>query len=123
MRESGWYPPGAEFDPNAPYNQVELPEREYNIEATFDLRRTDELWSNDYDEFDNLNDAAKEWTSIHMTPLELIVECKSLAVFVYELCCNGYIDGSEKQMDYLRHVIAECEGWEEQAEIYQLKEE
>lgn len=23
MRESGYYPPGAEFDPDAPYNQVE----------------------------------------------------------------------------------------------------
>ena len=21
IRESGWYPPGAEFDPNAPWNQ------------------------------------------------------------------------------------------------------
>ena len=73
MRESGWYPPGAEYDPNAPYNQVESPEREYNIEATFDLRRTDELWSSNYDEFDNLNDAAKEWRKLHYTPLELIL--------------------------------------------------
>ena len=28
MRESGYYPPGAEFDPNAPYNQVDPPEIE-----------------------------------------------------------------------------------------------
>jgi hypothetical protein len=26
MRESGYYPPGAEFDPRAPWNQVEPPE-------------------------------------------------------------------------------------------------
>ena len=24
MKESGWYPPGAEHDPNAPYNQSEI---------------------------------------------------------------------------------------------------
>ena len=24
MRESGWYPPGAEFDSNAPYNQSDV---------------------------------------------------------------------------------------------------
>ena len=113
MRESGWYPPGAEFDPNAPYNQVEPEEKEYNIEAVFELRRTDDIWSNDYDEFDNMNDPKGEWSSLHMTPLELIKECKKLAVFAYELSSNGYLDGGEKQMDHLRHVIAECDGWEE----------
>ena len=113
MRESGWYPPGAEFDPNAPYNQQEPEEREYNIEACFDLRRTDAVLTADYDGDGNLNDPRQEWTSIHMTPLELIAECKKLAVFAYELSSNGYLDGGEKQMDHLRHVIAECEGWEE----------
>ena len=35
MRESGYYPPGAEFDPNAPYNQVDPPEIEcYDCEGT-----------------------------------------------------------------------------------------
>lgn len=31
MRESGYYPAGAEHDPNAPYNQVEAPERTFDI--------------------------------------------------------------------------------------------
>lgn len=26
-RESGYYPPGAEFDPSAPYNQADPPEK------------------------------------------------------------------------------------------------
>lgn len=123
MRESGWYPPGAEFDPSAPWNEREQEERAYDIEACFDLHRTDAVLTADYDGDGNLTDPRGEWKRNHMTPMELFTECKSLAVFVYELSCNGYIDGSEKQMDYLRHVIAECDGWEEQAEIYQLKEE
>ena len=123
MRESGYYPPGAEYDPNAPYNQVEPEEKEYNIEATFDLRRTDELWSCNYDEFDNLNDAAKEWCALHMTPLELIAECKQLARTMLDSIEDTATPMGARAKQHLLHVIAECDGWEEQAEIYQLKEE
>lgn len=107
MRESGWYPPGAEFDPNAPYNQVELPEREYNIEAVFELRRTDELWSNDYDEFDNMNDPQREWESVYMTPLELFEECKQLAIEAI----SHEQTGSAKY-ERLRNIIDNCFDWE-----------
>lgn len=34
MRESGYYPPGAEFDPNAPYNQCDPPEIELSVKVT-----------------------------------------------------------------------------------------
>ena len=112
MRESGWYPPGAEFDPNAPYNQVEPEEKEYNIEAVFELRRTDQLWSNDYDDFDNLNDPKGEWSSIHMTPLELIKECKRLAATMFDSIDDTATPMANRAMQHLRHVIAECEGWE-----------
>ena len=54
---------------------MEPEEKEYSIEAVFELRRTDEIWASNYDEFDNLRDPQGEWTSIHMTPLELIAEC------------------------------------------------
>lgn len=107
MRESGWYPPGAEFDPNAPYNQVEPEEKEFSIEAVFELRRTDNLWSSDYDDFDNLNDPKGEWTSIHMTPMEIIGHCRKLAEEMLE---NVYTTYPEH---VLRHIIAECDGWEE----------
>ena len=117
MRESGYYPPGAEFDPNAPYNQVDQPEQEYTIEAAFDLRRTDELWSSNYDEFDNLNDAAKEWCALHYTPMEIIRRCRSIAEHMLEKRDDKYPE------HILRHLIEECDGWEEQADIYQLKED
>lgn len=112
MRESGWYPPGAEFDPNAPWNEREPEEREYNIEACFDLRRIDAVMTADYDGDGNLIDPRQEWKRNHMSPLELIEECKKLAVFAYELSSNGYLDGGEKEIDHLSRVIAECQGWE-----------
>lgn len=43
MRESGYYPPGAEFDPNAPWNQVDPPEVTYDATATVVLRKDDEV--------------------------------------------------------------------------------
>jgi len=113
MRESGWYPPGAEFDPNAPYNQVEPEEKEYSIEAVFELRRTDDIWSNDYDDFDNLNDPKGEWSSIHMTPLELIKECKRLARTMLDSIDDTATPMGVRARQHLLRVIAECEGWTE----------
>lgn len=106
MRESGWYPPGAEFDPNAPYNQVEPPEREYKVSATYCIRRTDELWSSKYDEDENLCDPQREWESVYMTPLELFRHCRELAERMLEM-------RDEKYPEYvLRKIIEECDGWE-----------
>lgn len=107
MKESGWYPPGAKFDPNAPYNQVEPEEKEYNIEAVFELRRTDELWSSYYDEFGNLRDPQGDWTSVHYTPLELFRHCRELAERMLEKRDDKYPE------HVLRYIIAECDGWEE----------
>lgn len=36
MKESGYYPPGAEFDPRAPYNQADEEEAK-NYEASWDF--------------------------------------------------------------------------------------
>ena len=113
MRESGWYPPGAEFDPNAPYNQVYPEEKEYSIEAVFELRRTDELWSSYYDEFDNLRDPQGEWTSMHYTPLELIAECKQLARTMLDSIEDTATPMGARAKQHFLRVIAECDGWEE----------
>jgi hypothetical protein len=112
MRESGWYPPGAEFDPNAPYNQVEPEEREYSIEAVFELHRTDELWSSYYDEFGNLRDPQGDWTSVHYTPLELIAECKQLARTMLDSIDDTATPMGVRARQHLLRVIAECDGWE-----------
>lgn len=46
--ESGYYPPGAEHDPNAPYNQVDLPEREIEVLVSVTLSKTVKVQVNDY---------------------------------------------------------------------------
>lgn len=49
MIESGYYPPGAEHDPNAPWNQEENPEREIEVTVSVTLSKTIKVKVSDYD--------------------------------------------------------------------------
>ena len=37
MKESGYYPAGAEFDPKAPYNEQIIPDNKIDIPTSIDL--------------------------------------------------------------------------------------
>ena len=45
---SGYYPAGAEFDPSAPYNEVEIPEKDFDVTCSQSLSRTAVVWTQDY---------------------------------------------------------------------------
>lgn len=49
MSESGYYPVGAEYDPNAPWNQKENPEREIEVTVSVTLSKTIKVMVSDYD--------------------------------------------------------------------------
>lgn len=48
MTESGYYPPGAEHDIKAPYNQEDLPEKEVEVTISVTLSRTVYVMVKDY---------------------------------------------------------------------------
>ena len=48
MIESGYYPPGAEFDVNAPYNQAEIPEKDFDVTISQTLSKDTTVTTNDY---------------------------------------------------------------------------
>lgn len=48
MKESGYYPPGAEFDPNAPWNQSDPPEKEIEVLVSITLSKTMKIKVSDY---------------------------------------------------------------------------
>lgn len=48
MTESGYYPMGAEFDKNAPYNQVEPEPLELEVTVSVTLSKTMKIKVNDY---------------------------------------------------------------------------
>lgn len=48
MSESGYYPVGAEYDPKAPWNEIELPEEEVEVTVSITLSKTFKLKVSDY---------------------------------------------------------------------------
>ena len=85
MIESGYYPPGAEFDPNAPYNQVELPKREFEVTISQTLSKPVTVFTNDYNleidcdedgKYEALDTSDTAWKDVYEdeyhTPAQLI---------------------------------------------------
>lgn len=140
--ESGYYPPGAEHDPNAPYNQPgDPPEVEVSVMCSQTLSRTVTCETCDYNpgyedmdaegpyrEPDDFSDT--DWHEVykaeHKTPLELIQALKELCEAQLDDIANtpvSSLDNSRemrKKMRYLKDLIEECSGWvEDDLEIMQ----
>lgn len=123
MTESGYYPPGAEHDPDAPYNQSDTEEKEFEVTVSQTLSKNTTVTTSDYIpggcfpetdwdidgyytitcyEPDDTSDT--DWKAAyndeHCTPLELIQEFKKM------LEENSTI--SENRRKYL---IEECMNW------------
>lgn len=118
MIESGYYPPGAEFDPNAPYNQVELPEREFEVTISQTLSKPVTVFTNDYNleidcdeegKYETLDTSDTAWKDVYEdeyhTPAQLI---QMLKLVLEENKKKGIFFKSQGFTDDL---IKECEGW------------
>lgn len=126
MIESGYYPPGAEFDPNAPYNQVENPEREFEVTVCQVLSKSVTLVTSDYnlevdvDEdggYASCDTSDTDWKRIyaedHATIEELLTAFKNRlvlekSILEAKLDQNAETKKRIKECDY---YISECENW------------
>lgn len=61
MTESGYYPSGAEHDPNAPWNQADNPEREIEVTVSVTLSKTVKIKVSDYEITDSGKDEDGEY--------------------------------------------------------------
>ena len=61
MTESGYYPPGVEHDPNAPWNQADNPEREIEVTVSVTLSKTVKIKVSDYEITDSGKDEDGEY--------------------------------------------------------------
>ena len=125
MIESGYYPPGAEFDENAPYNQVDVREREFDIECEFVMRKCVTVTTNDYepdyDDEDGREDANTENTdwaqafaeSGHFTIQDLINELREYVKEDMKTCAPNSGKGA-----HLERLLSACQGWETAEENY-----
>lgn len=121
MIESGYYPPGAEFDPNAPWNQKENEERTFNVCISQTLSKSTSVETNDYvpevdeDEmgkFECLDTSDTDWNKAyldnHLTPLQLIEKFKE---FLTKHLPDPIVN--VKSYKDWKYLISECENWVE----------
>lgn len=59
MKESGYYPPGAEFDPNAPYNEPLTKNYDVSISLSFTLNAEDRQSA--WEELGDITDALERF--------------------------------------------------------------
>ena len=137
MRESGYFPAGAEFDPLAPYNQEDVPEKDFDITCSQSLSRTATVTTNNYipgasgvdyepdgegghcacgwqdpDDFSNTN-WSKEYDACgYKTPIQLIQLFK---MFLEEQKSHGVVFRNPKFTDKL---IEECDCWSDDETEY-----
>lgn len=123
MNARDYYPPGAYDDPDAPFNEKEIPEKEFGVLCSQTLSRSVPCITNDYDsegeELDedgnivpiNIDTSETCWEDVyaendHRTPLQLINLFKNY--LSNKLTGNPPMPESPS---FLKHLIKDCEGW------------
>jgi hypothetical protein len=121
MTESGYYPPGAEFDPRAPWNEPDIPEKGFDVCISQTLSKSTKVITDDYypeegcDEdgpYMTANTSNTDWRAAydndHYTPLQLIGLFKE---FLEKHLPDPITD--IKGYEEAKSLIAECENWTE----------
>lgn len=126
--ESGYYPLGAEHDPNAPYNQVDLPKMEFKVTATFSVDKevtvktsdyvTEEDWDDDMGKCESIDTSDTDWIAAYQEQHESIEDLlcafkelldEHITTMINDMQCHIEIDKARlKRFQYLK---SECEGW------------
>ena len=117
MIESGYYPPGAEFDPNAPYNEPVIPERDFEVMISQTMSRTVTVTTDDYQpEFDEedgntyTNTENTDWKKVYencdFKLQDLLSELKQYVLKDME--GTGPNTGKGRP---LKRLLAACDGW------------
>lgn len=119
------YPLGADT-PYAPWNEQEVPKRQFDVCISQTLSKSTKVTTNDYvlevDQdkdgvYESADTSATDWREAykneHLTPLQLIGEFKD---FLTKHLPDPIID--IKGFRRFRHLIGECEGWKvDEAEV------
>ena len=128
MRDRDYYPAGSYNDPNAPYNDVDVPEKDFEITCVQTLSKSVIVTTDNYipggygvdedgcyqdpDDTSNTCWSDEYHDNNYHTPIQLIELFKQ---FLEEQKSYGIVFKSPKFTDDL---IEECEGWEEDETEY-----
>lgn len=120
------YPPGAAHDPNAPYNEPLIPERDFDVEVTITMSKVVTITTDNYvpecDDEDGhtyANTENTEWdkefeNSGHFTIADLLEELKGYVVEDMKTCAPNTGKGA-----HLQRLLLACEDWETIEESYE----
>lgn len=128
MRDRDYYPAGAYDDPNAPYNEVSVPEEDFDVVISQTLSKTTTVTTDSYNPYfdeedghvyadtENTNWSEEYSRNDHYTPLELI------ELFKKHLEAELAKAEDAREKEKLQDLIDECSGWEEDdIEIFEDK--
>lgn len=119
MSAADYYPTGAYSDPNAPYNEPIIPERDFDIDVEFVMSKVVTVTTNDYaPEYDDedgreyANTENTDWekaydNSGHLTIAEMLQELES---YVKDDMTKTAPNTGKGR--YLQRVLESCQGWE-----------
>ena len=132
------YPPGAEYDPNAPWNEPEVPEKEFDVTCCQTLSKTVTVYTDNYtpgaegvdyepddeggytaigwhddDDTSDTNWAEEYHANDYHTPLQLIELFKRYLEHILDDKVQVSTSAS-----YIKHLIEECEDWSEDETEY-----
>ena len=142
MKESDYYPAGAYSDPNAPYNQCDVPEKDFDVTCSQSLSRTAVVTTNNYipcveegcedgvgyhDEWADTSDTCwgDEYAKNgYKTPLELIEMLrdyleKDLRDIQKDMLPNDRSFKATK-VRMLKGLIEECDAWSEDETDFEI---
>ena len=118
MKEADYYPTGAYNDPDAPWNQPVIPERDFDVTVSQTLSRDVKVTTDNYrPEYDDeygyayANTEDTDWKEVygqqHLTILELLGDYK------LRLENLKMVLADEKEIKRINYLLSECEGWME----------
>lgn len=115
--ESGYYPLGAEFDDNAPYNQEEQPDEEIEVTVSLSLSKTLKLKVNDYtvtkDSDDGVDYVVYDYSTCNFQEAleSQVVLPNNLAAFTENIFEHDLDLKAAGMCMYLKDAIEDCKGW------------
>ena len=117
MTESGYYPMGAEFDKNAPYNQVDAEPIEIEVTVSVTMSKTVKVKVNDYiDEIEE--DETGKYRNIDFSVCDLDTAVKEQVYLPQDSCFifDNYINKgskskSESAYKETKKILDDLSGW------------
>lgn len=113
MRESGYYAPGTEFDPRAPWNEKEPEEIEKDCEVWTAVKKTMPVPTQCYEPCEPWEEpdlSGVDWSD------EFATRCRDIPEILRDLCelVKKYAPQqmTRREARYLRELLDDAEGWE-----------